>query len=164
MLTMDSLLATTNRTPTGCLEWAGTRNKGGYGTKTVGSRADGSRTTKLAHRIVYELVNGGIDAKMCVLHKCDNPPCINPEHLFVGTRADNHMDMLKKGRRKDLKGEERFNSKLLSSQVVDIKKQLLQGVRQSDIARQYGVNQTLISAIKTGKIWTHIDAHIEEVV
>jgi len=153
---MSDLLEKTYKNPNGCLEWIGTKNKGGYGTRTVGSRADGTRATKLAHRLSYEIANGELESKMCVLHKCDNPPCINPEHLFAGTRADNHTDMVKKNRRVDLRGEERYNSKLKNHEVMDIKIQLMWGVDQRDIAKKYGVNQTLISAIKTGKVWTHV--------
>lgn len=154
---MDDLLSNTMRTKSGCLVWNGTKNKGGYGTKTVGSRVDGTRKTGLTHRLAYELVNGQIGNNMCVLHRCDNPPCINPKHLFVGTRADNHQDMLNKGRRVDLKGEDRPNSKLSNHQVKEIKRQLMRGARQTELAEKYGVNQTLISAIKTGKVWAHIN-------
>ncbi len=78
----------TERAPTGCLEWQGPVDGKGYG------RVDGG---KLAHRVAYRLAKGD-PGPLCVLHTCDNPPCINPEHLWLGTRGDNNRDAAAKGR------------------------------------------------------------------
>lgn len=77
----------------GCWEWVGVRSKKGYG-KFPLSRGD----TRLAHRYAWELVRGPIPDNLCVLHHCDNPSCCRPDHLFVGSRADNNADMCAKGR------------------------------------------------------------------
>lgn len=145
-----------NKSDKECWEWQGYLNKGGYGTQIVGSRMNGSRKQVLAHRLFYELTHGTIKDGLCVLHSCDNPRCVNPEHLFTGTRADNHKDMVKKNRRVDLKGEARPNSKLTEEQVRYIKTMLKMGIHQKTLAKTYNVHQTLISAIKRGRIWSHV--------
>lgn len=80
------------KAPNGCWEWTGNRNRDGYGlsAKRIG--------TVLAHRISYRIHRGVFDLNLCVLHKCDNPPCVNPDHLFLGTDMDNMRDMHSKGR------------------------------------------------------------------
>lgn len=82
-----------DRPETGCWEWLGARANGGYGLFAV---QNPRRIT--AHRYSWELHNGPIPAGMHVLHHCDNPPCVNPAHLFLGTASDNMRDMLAKGR------------------------------------------------------------------
>lgn len=77
-----------------CWEWQAARNSGGYGWFRFGP----SRTSTGAHRVAYELVNGPIPAGLGVLHRCDNPPCCNPAHLFLGTNQDNVTDKVNKGR------------------------------------------------------------------
>ena len=76
-----------------CWEWKGARVKGGYGNRGIG----GGRSA-LTHRLAYEWVYGPIPAGMHVLHRCDNPPCCNPAHLFLGTERDNALDKCRKGR------------------------------------------------------------------
>lgn len=78
---------------TPCIEWTGYRDRQGYGRRSI------RRRLFLVHRLAWEEANGPIPDDLCVLHACDNPPCMNPEHLFLGTRADNNADMDAKGRR-----------------------------------------------------------------
>jgi hypothetical protein len=80
------------RTPSGCIEWQGKRNAQGYGMTSHKGRH------MSAHRKAWFLTFGAIDGDLCVLHRCDNPPCINPKHLFLGTHADNAADRDAKGR------------------------------------------------------------------
>ena len=79
-----------------CWEWRGLRDKHGYGRKGP---------YKTTHRLAWEWANGPVPAGMCVLHRCDNPPCCNPDHLFLGTQADNLADMVAKGRHHNQKKE-----------------------------------------------------------
>jgi len=84
---------------TGCIEWtSSTRN--GYGRLMIGSRTDGTRKSVSAHVLAYMIYRGEVPKGYEVCHKCDNPPCINPDHLFLGTRQDNIDDREKKGRNK----------------------------------------------------------------
>jgi hypothetical protein len=77
----------------GCWIWTGSQNRKGYGWVGVPGRQ-----TKLAHRVSWVLANGHLDASACVLHRCDTPACVRPDHLFLGSKADNNRDMVSKGR------------------------------------------------------------------
>lgn len=94
----------------GCVPWVGLRNADGYG--LIGSGTKNGRNL-LAHRVAYEFAHGKIPDGMLILHHCDNPPCINVKHLFLGTHADNHADMMQKGRgRKRVVGSRRYMQEL----------------------------------------------------
>ncbi len=94
---------------------------------------------------------------VCVLHTCDNPPCCNPAHLWLGTHADNMADMKAKGRLKGFGlGSANSHAVLYEDDVQAIRQRLRSGERQQDIADAYGVVQTEISAIKTGRLWAHL--------
>ena len=93
MTTADRLTARSVERANGCIEWTGATNGSwGYGQISVNGKS------VLTHRLSWELANGPIPNGLLVLHRCDNPPCCNPAHLFLGTHADNMADMLAKGR------------------------------------------------------------------
>ena len=107
-----------------------------------------------AHRYVWTLFVGAIPFGMFVLHKCDNPPCINLEHLYLGTHIENCRDRSARGRQ--AKGEGHGNSKLTGKQVQKVLDMLEDGVKSADIARGFGVSKYLISHIKCNRAWRHI--------
>ena len=137
------------RKSTGCWEWTGTRNPKGYGLLHVGE------TNKLAHRIAWELKRDVIPLGLYVLHRCDNPGCVRLAHLFLGTKADNNADMDAKGRRrtKPTRGTSHPKSKLTDDAVRHIRTSSEMG---RDLARKYGVSQTIISAVRHGHTWKHV--------
>ncbi len=141
----------------GCWEWTGSRNKGGYGQLGVGSRTDGSRDNLATHRLSWRIHFGDIPSKMCVLHQCDNPACVRPEHLYIGTHQDNMRDRNSKGRNAQLTGEKHGASKLTEIQVRKIRSEYIRGITsQSMLAASYGVSRVSISLIVNRVNWKHI--------
>jgi hypothetical protein len=134
---------------TGCIEWTGLRDKG-YG--QIYREGKMVRT----HRLAWELKHGPIPKGMKVCHSCDNPPCCNDEHLYLGTDADNNADREAKGRGKQPKGEANGNSKLTEADVREIRRRLAAGEFQHVLALEYGVGLNAINCIKTGKTWKHL--------
>lgn len=124
----------------------------GYGRVYVND-SDGRRMA-LAHRVAWEQVNGEIPLGMFVCHTCDNRACINVNHLFLGTHAENMHDMKAKGR--SLRGSKHNLAKLTEEMVMDIRRKLSNGAPGNVMAAEYGVSNTTISLIKNRKIWTHI--------
>jgi len=146
--------------PDGCWIWIGCKASSGYGQIGRGRRGEGQMPT---HRLAWELTNGPIPDGLWVLHKCDNPPCCNPAHLFLGTRTDNMRDCSAKGRLLAqsnpahlARGSRHGVAKLKESDIPTIRKRLAYGDLQWDIARDYGVTQTAIWSVKTGKTWKHV--------
>ncbi len=135
-----------------CWLWTDKHNRGGYGWVYAGK----SFHTNLAHRISYILTNGPIPKNLHVLHHCDNPPCVNPAHLFLGTQADNNRDMYAKGRaaRISARGERSPRARLTSTQVLAIFNDHTS--RTCDLAREYGVSWTCIGHIRDGRSWSWI--------
>jgi hypothetical protein len=133
----------------GCWDWGGYFDKNGYGLFHSGH----SRQTR-AHRFSWELYNGKIPQGLNVLHRCDNPKCSNPEHLFLGTTQDNAIDMAQKGR--STLGEKNPNSKLSDDDVREIRKRLEMGVTQTRVANDFSMSYNAIRRIKLGQSWKHI--------
>lgn len=104
-----------------------------------------------AHRVAYEFHCGPIPDGMRVLHRCDNPPCINPDHLFLGTQAENVADMISKGRKVVLQGEGHGSAKLTKADVLAIR--AARGSSSRQLAVQYGVHSSQICRVRAGKKW-----------
>lgn len=134
-----------------CILWDGARSGDGYGTVTINGKQHA------AHRIAWAKANGEIPAGKWVLHKCDNPICVNPEHLFVGTPKENIQDCISKGRRNTPRGSCHANAKLTEDQVRQILVKA-RDTKRAELARGYGVSEALISLIVAKKIWKHVEA------
>jgi hypothetical protein len=135
----------------GCWLWVGTRDPGNYGVSC--------HNYKLykAHRLFWTFRNGPIPEKMHVLHKCDTPPCVNPDHLWLGTHQDNITDMMLKGRQGVNRGTKNGNAKLTEADVQQIRERYAQGgIRQVDLGKQFNVTQVIVSEIVLRKIWRHV--------
>jgi hypothetical protein len=135
---------------TGCWIWIGANS----GKQKYGIFFNGQNNVK-AHRFSYEYHIGLIN-DFCVLHKCDNPSCVNPDHLFLGTNYDNVLDKIKKNRQ--CKGESLGKSILTEKQVIEIKKELLNSYNGqiTFLSKKYNISSPAISDIKSGRSWSHI--------
>lgn len=154
----------------GCWGWSGSIDKNGRAFMMVGSKANGTMTPARAHRLSYEEFIGPIPDGLCVLHKCDNPSCINPDHLFLGTQADNIADMVMKGRHAKgethgsvthpesvARGSKAGLAKLNEDQVLQIRERYREGgVTYRSLAVEYGVTHGCIGLILRRKNWRHI--------
>lgn len=131
-----------------CWNWLGALNCDGYG--VINKR---KRETMRVHRLSWMLFNGPIPDGLCVCHKCDNPSCVNPKHLFLGTPADNMKDKHRKGRSANQIGEENNNAKLTRHQVEFIKDLVSEGLSKTFVAKMFGVRTAAISKIIKGQRW-----------
>jgi hypothetical protein len=146
-----------------CWVWTGAKNEKGYG--VVGVPGE-HRTTK-AHRMAWEIYNGPLPPGQCVLHRCDNPACCRPSHLFLGSRADNNADMCLKGRHRSgssktpadackyRRGERHHGSKLTVAIVTAIRSRVVE-VWQAAVCREYELQAPLVHKIATRKLWKHV--------
>lgn len=130
-----------------CWVWTGRTERKGYGRK----KFDGKY--RLAHHIAWFLAYRTFPDD-CLLHSCDNPPCVNPRHLSEGTHYDNVADRQKK--RRQARGERIGKAKLTSSEVRRIRVELAKGRFQKDIAKDFHVYATTICNINTGTTWSHV--------
>lgn len=134
---------------TDCWEWTGgTKDADGYGKFWYKNRTLG------AHRWIYEHTHGPIAAGLCVCHKCDNPSCVNPSHLFLDTNVGNTKDRHQKGR--SVRGSAVGTSTLTEADVRYIKQNLLSTCTLKEIADRYGVSTTAIHSIRSNKGWRHV--------
>lgn len=133
----------------------GGKTGGGYGFITRGADT-GSRNHYLAHRVGWTLHYGPIPAGTYVCHRCDNPACNNPRHLFLGTPSENSMDREAKGRSNRRRGERVRTSKLSNDDVRSIRVRNRQGESARSIARSFGMAHATINKILVGNAWTHV--------
>lgn len=131
--------------PEACWHWKGAFTaRWGYG--CFGLEAG---VTRGAHKIAWVLTNGDTHG-LCVLHRCDNRACVNPGHLFLGTRQDNSDDKVAKGR---------MVTKVTAEQVAEIKRRLASNPKRGinvELAKEFGISESQISTIKKGKQWRHV--------
>lgn len=106
-----------------------------------------------AHRVSYELYTGNIPDGMQVLHKCDNPSCVNPRHLFLGTQLDNIADMHAKGRRNAAHGMDHPKARLTVDNVLEIRAARASGEKLADIATRFGIALVTASHVSIGRKW-----------
>lgn len=139
----------------GCWLWIGGKDRHGYGKFTVGLKRNGTQKTKLAHRVAWMYAHGTMPQRN-LLHRCDNPQCVRPDHMFVGTQKDNLMDAAQKGR--TARGERNGMAKLTEVAVSAIKERRVNGETQLAVAKTYGISRSLVSMIEHGKRWGH--AHV----
>ena len=135
----------------GCWIWKGCKEKYGHGRFKLSTNK-----CIYAHRYSYELKNGSIPNGYCICHTCDNPLCVNPNHLWIGTRGQNNTDRKNKGRNAITVGELNPSVKLTVNKVREIRKRLEMGETQISIAKEFGVRQANISSIKLMKSWNNI--------
>lgn len=152
-----------------CWPWMGTRNKAGHGQVRIDGR------NYYVHRIAYLLAHGRFAPELCVMHRCDNPPCCNPADLRLGTHGDNTQDMMRKGRcsraggpsgeghwsqiypGRVLRGESHGSAKLTADDVRDIRRRYAAGgVTYRALAAEYAVVVATITHILRRKTWKHV--------
>jgi hypothetical protein len=136
-----------------CWEWTGYINPNGYGMFIVGSQTDGTRATRLAHRVSYHIANGPVPDGLNVCHRCDYRKCVNPAHFFTGTNADNRLDCQEKGRANGAIGERNQGAKLTRAQVEEIRRRREAGEMEKDLAAEFSVWPSTIGDIVHGRSW-----------
>jgi len=135
-----------------CWEWIAHRNRDGYGHIYIAKRL------LRAHRVSWVIAFGNIEDGACVLHRCDNPSCVNPKHLFIGTHKDNVEDMRNKGRQRWIKaGEKRI--KLSREQVEMLRGDKANGASSTQLAAKYGISRSHARRIANGTKWKNRPKH-----
>lgn len=145
----------------GCMNWIGAIRPNGYGCLSICEKASTYKynSVQSAHRVSYELFVGKIPKGICVLHKCDNRKCVNPEHLFLGTQKDNADDMMNKNRGHMKLGQNHFGAKLQKKDIPTIFN-LSAHFTQREIAKKFNVSQCAIQNILNHKTWTKEGANL----
>jgi hypothetical protein len=155
-MTMEERFWSKVRKAEGCWVWAGTM-RGAYGTFSIGARSAGQVG---AHRMAWQLTNGPIAAGLFVCHRCDNPPCVNPDHLFLGTVQDNVADMVAKGR--GVAADRHGCAKLTREQAQAVLDTYFAGgITIKETGRTLGVPRGTVRDIVCGRAWKELytDAH-----
>lgn len=135
----------------GCIEWTRAKRSHGYGAVRLERKSHG------AHRVAFFLKNGSFPAKSEICHRCDNPPCCNPDHLFIGTHLENMRDMFSKNRRTSAKGEKHAAAKLTEHQVVELRARYANNEGSMEaLGRDYGITRQSAYLIISRKSWPHI--------
>jgi hypothetical protein len=137
-----------------CWPWTGNKNLRGYGRFSVGKKIQGSEG---AHRVSWKLHNNQeIPHKMHIMHKCDNPICVNPNHLVLGTAKENTHDMIAKGRKRTVAPVGDSNGKaILNAEKVRLIRS--SKLNHAELGRQLGVSPSCIRGVRSGRTWSHIE-------
>lgn len=135
-----------------CLVFTGCKDGFGYGLLRI-RNANGKSIVKRSHIVAYIHAFGEIPKGKWVLHKCDNPPCCNPEHLFLGSPADNNRDRDAKGRHWTHLGEDHGNAKLTVEDVLEIRRLRQEGCLLADIGRQFNITDGHVCSIAAKRVW-----------
>lgn len=140
--------------PGQCWEWDGAHVPGGYASLTATNELTGEKTQVGAHRVAYYLATGDNPAGKVIRHKCDNPGCVNPEHLQAGTTNDNVQDKIRRGRIR--RGEQLSNAKLNPDKVREGRRRVAAGESYHSVAKSLGVNSGTLHNAVTGVTWKHV--------
>lgn len=152
MTELERFFAKVEKTPGGCWLWTASIRPNGYGQLLWRGRPG-----RKAHRVSYEIHRGPIPSGMCVLHTCDVRACVNPDHLWLGTKADNNNDRAAKGRSVRMVGETSGRAVLTDAAVIDMRRRAAAGGNISAMSREYGVNTKTAWNAVHGVTWKHIN-------
>jgi HNH endonuclease len=146
--------------PDACWPWTASvfKDRGGYGKFQAGASRATARVV-YAHRFAYELAVGSVPDHLLVCHTCDNPPCVNPAHLFPGTHLDNMQDCVAKGRHVTpprLRGEAHPGARVNKAIVMEVRERYVSGERGAHIARALGLSRSLVYDIINRRTWRHL--------
>jgi hypothetical protein len=149
------------RGPDECWLWTACAKRGKgklpYGQIWIGRDQHGKVVMGYAHRVAWELANGKLPDELHVRHRCDNPLCQNPNHLELGTHADNMRDMHERGRLVNVRGSKHGKSKLTEQKIRDMRAMHATGVTQCALAEMFEVTQANVSDIILRKTWKHVE-------
>ena len=142
------LLAKVRKSETGCWEWIGGKDQDGYGLLSINDKS------QRASRISFEVFNcQKVPNGKCICHTCDNPSCINPGHLFVGSALENAHDMIQKKRARYAEGKKILNEEIIK-RIFFLKKK---GLTNNEISYCFQISLQHLSSILDRKIWTHVE-------
>lgn len=152
---VDRFWAKVKMLPSGCWEWQAGKKNSGYGGFQI------KRNYYAAHRIAYAIYYQKDAGELCVCHVCDNPPCVNPLHLFLGTKLDNTRDRIRKGRsnvrpEKVGRGETHSQVKITEDQVRSIRQRAGNGANYPTLAKDFDLSKSAICLIVQRKRWAHV--------
>lgn len=134
-----------------CWEWVAARHRQGYGVISIEGRM------WFAHRYIDHVLNGPHQDGEQTLHKCDNPSCVRPSHLERGDQVKNMRDMIHRGRKTQIRGEDHPSAKITSREVLEIRRLAEEGVLLKAIAAQYGISRQAVSDIIHRRRWAHLE-------